>query len=158
MHMDFMCQVYRIQAQAGRYFLHEHPALVTSWMLPFIREIAELPGVTSVLANMCSFGMTAPTDDGNEGLVYKPTRWLTNAPELAKELARHRCNGDHDHVRLLSGKAAAAQVYPPRLCATIARGISRQMRKDVDDMLLLDQLEREEAGEEGQMLFNLDTG
>ena len=30
-HLDFVCQPYRDQMDAGRYFLHEHPASASSW-------------------------------------------------------------------------------------------------------------------------------
>ena len=31
MHIRFVMKLYRIQAQAGRYYLHEHPAYASSW-------------------------------------------------------------------------------------------------------------------------------
>ena len=36
---------------------------------------------------MCAFGMTSEDNNGN-GLVKKPTGFMTNAPELAKKLSQ----------------------------------------------------------------------
>ena len=52
----------------------------------------------------------------------------------AEELDAKKCDRTHEHVHLLDGKAAAAQVYPPALCECIVKGISRQLRDDVKSL------------------------
>ena len=37
---------------------------------------------------------------------------------------------DHDHVPLVGGSAAAAAIYPHKLCCSICRGLAAQLRAD----------------------------
>ena len=59
------------------------------------------------------------------GLVKKPTGFMTSSKCLAEDLNR-KCDGGHDHVPLMAGRAAAAQVYPEMLCEAICRGVVKQ--------------------------------
>jgi hypothetical protein len=64
------------------------------------------------------------------GLVKKPTGWMTNAPLVAKELAK-KCYKSHDkHVRLEGGRAAKAAIYPEGLVVAILRGLMAQRGAD----------------------------
>ena len=72
-HMEFVCRLYRIQLAMGGYILHEHPAGATSWDLPCVQDILRRTGVSTVMANMCCFGMVARDDDG----VVRPVAKLT---------------------------------------------------------------------------------
>ena len=63
---------------------------------------------------------------GNLVPAKKPTRWMTNAPELAKLLAV-RCDKSHRHQHLMGGRAAAAAFYSPKLLRTIIKGIARTL-------------------------------
>ena len=38
MHMTFCCEVYDMQIESGRYFIHEHPLSNKSWQLPTMRQ------------------------------------------------------------------------------------------------------------------------
>ena len=134
MHLQFTFELYDMQVKAGRYFLHEHPFAASSWQEKCVVDFILRHDVYTAVSHMCRFGMTAPRGDGTEGPVMKPTRWLTNAPCVADELEAMKCTKDHDHVTLLDGKAKAAQVYPPALCRTIVRGLSRQLRQDISDL------------------------
>ena len=80
---------------------------------------------------MCQFGMTSPItgSDGQVGHVKKPTGFLSSSRFIAAELNRY-CDGSHDHVHLVAGKAAAAQVYPPELCKAMLRGTRKQKQAD----------------------------
>ena len=40
-----MIQVYKIEIEGGRWFLHEHPAGATSWDMQEMRELGEMQGV-----------------------------------------------------------------------------------------------------------------
>ena len=79
--------------------------------------------------DMCKFGMVAIGEDGLEGSVLKPTRWMGNCPHILQRLAR-RCDRSHQHVQLVGGKAAQAVVYPFKLQEEICRGLGIQMKKD----------------------------
>eukprot|EP00973_Karenia_brevis_P051875 7204816-Karenia_brevis.AAC.1 len=66
----------------------------------------------------------------------KPTKFMTNAMEVAKEL-RRRCDGSHKHQALLSGRAAGAARYPEALCRAICRGLSRELRKEIEKLTVV---------------------
>lgn len=109
-----------------------------------VQFVAKYPDLCSVVTHMCRFGMVAADDQGHAGPVFKPTRWLTNSPMLAKELSQYTCLRNHRHVHLLGGRASGAAVYPPRLCAAVARGIGDQLRQALQSLnqCSLDQVKR----------------
>ena len=53
----------------------------------------------------------------------------TNGALIARELER-RCNGNHEHGQLLSGRAGPAARYTEELCQAIVRGILAQKESD----------------------------
>eukprot|EP00969_Alexandrium_andersonii_P248520 10980282-Alexandrium_andersonii.AAC.1 len=55
------------------------------------------------------------------------TRWMSSAGLILFELGC-KCTGGHQHTHLVSGRAAAAAVYPPQLCWAILRGADAQCR------------------------------
>ena len=111
--------------------MHEHPASASSWKLPEVTKMMNRPGVECIVNSTCMFGMTTKDEEGNEGPVLKPTRWMTNAPCVAQQLNR-RCKGTHEHhVRLMgSNRAARAAVYPPKLVKAIVKGLQAQREFD----------------------------
>ena len=44
-HTNFMTELYREQIEDGHYVLHEHHRRATSWKLPEIEKLMEVPGV-----------------------------------------------------------------------------------------------------------------
>ena len=86
-HLTFCVELYRLQARGGRYFLHEHPAYATSWQTDIIEGMMSEPGVSRVVGDQCLYGCEA--ECGSQ--VKEPTGFMTNAPELGKELAM-RCS------------------------------------------------------------------
>ena len=79
--------------------------------------------------HMCRFGMTG-RDHLGQGLVKKPTGFLTDCPALARTLDR-KCTGDHRHLSSLNaGGLAQFAIYPPRLCQAIVAGLMRQLKID----------------------------
>ena len=65
-------------------------------------------GVYFVSGDLCHFGLQVSP----EGPSKKPTGFLTNSIEIARELYL-RCPGDHHHCRLPHGLAHLAQEYTP---------------------------------------------
>ena len=112
------------QVKQGGLFLLEHPQSSAAWRLDCSQQLAHIPGVIQAITHMCQFGMKS-RDEWGEGLVMKPTRFVTNAPAIAEKLAR-RCPSGHRHVPLLSGRARAAEEYPPELCDAILEGLEIQ--------------------------------
>ena len=130
-YVRFCAKIYEHQREAGRYFLHEHPWLATSWSLPEIDKLLCYDDVQRVRTDMCQFGMTSRQGGIGSALgpVLKPTGFLTNSKCIAKELSQ-RCTRDHEHVPLVGGRAAAAAIYPHKLCAAICKGLAAQIRAD----------------------------
>ena len=87
LHMDFVCELYREQALAGRYFLHEHPLGASSWKLECIQKVAEMAGVHLVHGDQCQYGASS-----GGAPVKKPTRFMTNSTCLAEALSK-TCQG-----------------------------------------------------------------
>ena len=125
-HITFCFEMYEIQRKAGRFFMHEHPSSASSWSRPEVLRMLLRDDVELVEVDMCDFGMTA-TDEFGEALVRKRTKILTNAPEVARRVAR-KCTGDHRHVHLIGGRAKRAQLYPRAFSRAVCDGIAAQKR------------------------------
>ena len=131
-HIRFCCTLYDYQLKRGKHFLHEHPWTARSWKLDFIQDLLNDERVHLVEGHMCDFGMTSHVNGkhGERGLVKKPTGFMTSSYEIAQLLNR-KCSGGHQHVPLVGGRAAGAQVYPEMLCQAIVDGMLRQ--KNIDE-------------------------
>ncbi|CAK0854151.1 unnamed protein product, partial [Prorocentrum cordatum] len=92
-----------------------------------IKSIRELPGVIVVKGSQCVFGAKSYWPDGSEGLVAKPTGWMTNSREVAKQVGVV-CDGSHEHVHLLERRAKAAERYPLGLVKAILKGIRNELK------------------------------
>ena len=125
LHLDFCARLYEIQHESGRLFVHEHPDRATSWGEPSMIKLKEMKNVLLVTADQCAYGLTVKVK-GKERIVRKTTKFLTNSPEIAKELSR-RCPQNHEHMQLKGGNyCRQAQRYPPELCEAICRGAARE--------------------------------
>ena len=88
LHVRFCCELYKLQAEAGRYFLHEHPANAASWQLAEMQELLKTNGVQRVVSDQCQYGQE--TREGE--LVKKRIGWLSNSPEILDVLQK-KCYG-----------------------------------------------------------------
>lgn len=70
-----------------------------------------------------------PHDDGYDAPAKKPTGFLSFSRCILEEFSL-RCGWSHVHPHLMSGRAAAAVLYPPALCRAICRGFSKQRACD----------------------------
>ncbi len=127
-HMEFVSELYSMQEEGGRYFLHENPASATSWSLGCIQRVMGLGKTVAVTGDQCEYGLLS-CDSSGVAPAKKPTKFMTNSLAIAGEL-NVRCRGGHRHVHLVSGRAAAAAEYPDGLCEAICRGLARQKRWD----------------------------
>ena len=137
MHMEFVCELYAMQVEGNRYFLHEHPYGASSWSLSCIKRTMALQGVEEIRADQCQFGQRAK----NGRPIMKPTGFMSNSPLLLKEL-RRVCKGEKgycrgvpeteglEHQHCTGAVARGAAIYPMKLCRDILRGISKQLRAD----------------------------
>ena len=142
-HLSFAMELYDLQVQGGRFFLHERPLGASSWEQPCMTAfLTRHPETFTAVTNMCQFGKTT---EATGELVLEPTQWITNAPRLAEELRKHRCQGGHSHGQPRAGPAGQAADYPPALCQTIVRGISMQLTDDVDALRRYDKESRDQG-------------
>ena len=79
MHMKFACEIYEMQIEDGRYFLHEHPLRATSWQLECIQRVRSMSSVMTVTADQCMFGLKTKGEAGKLEFAKKPTRFMTNS-------------------------------------------------------------------------------
>ena len=79
-----------------------------------------------VRGDMCAFGMMQEDENGKR-LVMKPTGF--NAPAIAEALSE-KCDGQHQHIRLVGGRASRADVYPDEMCCRIFKGLIEQIKRD----------------------------
>ena len=121
-HLHFVISLYKIQIDAGRHFLHEHPAGARSWIDLQMQRLLSHPRVSSVVSDKCQYGLTTPGNDGEFLPAKKPTRWASTSPHMLKRLSA-RCPADHEHQHLMGGRAAHAAYYPPMLITNILRGM-----------------------------------
>ncbi len=137
-HLDFVAELYEMQLDAGRYFLHEHPEWATSWKLPRIDAVLRRTGVERVRGDQCQFGAEIRSGAHRGDPVMKPTGFMTNSPMIARAVGA-RCGGRDGWCsrskggrhRLCSGQHAKdAAVYPRSLCRAILRGVRDQLRED----------------------------
>ena len=120
-HLKFTCEIYNDRHRRGKWFLHEHPALATSWGELSIKKILKLSGVDSIRADQCKFGLVTPSDGGPKPAL-KPTRFMSKSPEMLMHPSR-KCDRIRKHQPLVSGRCAAAAFYPRGLVRAILRGI-----------------------------------
>jgi hypothetical protein len=133
-HIRFVMELYQLQMDGGRYFLHEHPAFATSWAETEVKRIAAMPGVEVAIGDQCQY--EAADKDGTP--IKKPTKFMTNSSHIASELSR-RCSGKlglcsrkqgGKHALCNGERAKAAAIYPFALCRAILTGFRNQMMAD----------------------------
>lgn len=125
-HLEFVCRMYKLQADAGRYYLHEHPATARRWKEQCVIRTMQATNGIQVSGDMCRFGMTTRRPGPYPGLAFKTTTSMTNLLCIAHQLERPCLNKvfsttDHKHLRLEQGLCTQAQVWPPELCRAICR-------------------------------------
>ena len=122
-HLKFVCALYRRQARRGKWFLHEHPKTAASWHTLPIKRILKMPDVGTSTMDQCMYGLTTPGTNREPVPAKKPTRWMSNSPEMLEMLCR-QCDKSHAHQHLVGGRAAAASFYPPQLLRAILQGMA----------------------------------
>lgn len=122
-HVQVSAEVCWWQHRRGKLFAFEHPRTSKAWREEEIERLILEPGVHVCYIDMCAYGMKVKNAPNR-----KPTMWITNSWDIARELQR-RCTRDHQHEALMGGKAVLAQIYPEGLCKAIVRGLKRHLRR-----------------------------
>ena len=131
--LTFVAVAYECQRKGGRHAHIEHPWESRAWVT---KAFSRLRGFATYV-DQCEYGLTVPGEDGKDGLVKKPTCFLTTKESMHKGLAVE-CSGGHQHIRLEGNvpgqgpRSKMAENYPPKL----ARMLAKLMVEDgADDML-----------------------
>ncbi len=133
-HLAFVCELYALQMEGGRYFLHENPDKATSWDRECMQKLLQDERVHRSVGDQCQFGQQSYLGDP----VKKPTGWLSNSPEILKAISR-RCRGQGGECSRRAGGrhavaagriAREAAAYPFRLCRAILQGCRNQLFRD----------------------------
>ena len=82
--------------------------------------------------------------------------FMTSSKCVAAQLDR-RCNGQHDHVHLVGGRASSAQVYPQPLCEAMLRGIAQQKARDACNQLITPKMNNNQLKKFVGPLASVDT-
>ncbi len=82
-HVRFCLELYQLQVDEGRFFLHEHPNSSTSWSMPEVIKMIALEGVDTTVCDMCAYGLEAEDKLAAEGDGVQPP--ATEDPEEATE-------------------------------------------------------------------------
>lgn len=125
-HMLSAIKLYHIQAEAGRFAIHEHPASASSWKLPEMQALMSDLNISKTNTHMCRFGMNSENEVG-VGVVKRPTGFRANS-EHVREQSSRKCMGGHRHVQLMSGRARACQVHAEMLVRAILKGIKQELK------------------------------
>ena len=128
--LQFFVDVWWDQISRGKFFLHEHPATVSSWDIPMIRDLTAHLGVSVVTGDMCRWETHLAEERKTQGtdqpvLVKKPTKWMTNCPSLAILLGV-RCTGGHEHSKLEGSRRTLQASKSP---TSLVQGILNLVRK-----------------------------
>ena len=133
-HLAFVTELYQIQMDGGRYFLHENPESASSWERPPMARLACDPRVERVVGDQCQYGQQSHTG----APVRKATGWMSNSKEILRTLEK-RCKGTRGECsrarggrhETASGRVAReAAIYPFKLCRAILEGCRNQLLKD----------------------------
>ena len=89
-HFKFVCELYKLQHEAGRKFLHEHRVGATSWPVRCIGKVKPLEGVKITGADLCMYGLkTWSTHRGiKDTPAQKRTICMTNSEAIATRLGK----------------------------------------------------------------------
>ena len=103
-HIRSCCLLYEYQLRRGKHFLHEHPWTARSWKLDCVQQLMENRNVQLVQGHMFQFGMTTHVDEknGEQGLVKKPTGFLTSSQCIAQALNLQCAGGEDTSMFILS--------------------------------------------------------
>merc|ERR1712026_132976 len=76
--LGFAVEIYWLQLEAGRHFLHEHPATASSWRERLVQALRRDPRVGEVVGDQCRYGLKTAGPHGEWWPAKKPTRFLSS--------------------------------------------------------------------------------
>ena len=82
-HMQFVCRMYKLQHEEGRYFLHEHSQSELPSRKDCVEEIQEMTGAKLMSVSQGSCSLPSIRRERNVELNEKSTMMVTNCPAIA---------------------------------------------------------------------------
>ena len=144
-HLEFAMKIYEWQVRRGKKALFEHPATSKAWGEESVQRVLRIPGVSRVRGDQCEYGLRVGEDMKP---ARKPTDFMVNGKGMARALSK-RCNGDHQHVPLVNGKAKGAQRYPEELCRAMVNGFREDWESGLSAVVFFEnEVDVEEAPED----------
>ena len=107
-HMRFAAKFCRLQAEQGRWLLHEHPNSASSWKLPEVQELMNDLGIQKTAGHMCRYGMQSMDEHGSSK-VKQTTGFLANSAMLVGRLSL-KLMGGHRHIQLVGDRLLKPQL------------------------------------------------
>ena len=139
MHLEFCIELYWIQLEAGRFFLHEHPDSASSWQVKAMQKLLEDERVLHVKGDMCAQGMTSNDWDG-VGLVKKTTGWATNSPRIAEQVSARCSNKDGEPSEFVQFDSRTENLGLPRKAPFQWNQVTRRLAVDAESGFVLQDL------------------
>ena len=137
-HLRFLIELYHIQMDNKRYFVHEHPARAASWELDIIKDVMNDPRVDRADCDQCQYGAEVRFGSKLGAPVCKPSGFMSNSPFTLSEL-KVRCQGRQGecsrqgggvHAQCSGRIASDAARYPVGLVRAILKGFRKQLEHD----------------------------
>ena len=98
-HLRFVCTLYKLQHDEGRYFVHEHPQGAGSWTEDVIEHTREYTGAEILTIDQCQYGLLSTTPEGEVLPALKPTKIMTNCEGMRTTLYKRCDRKSHRHAR-----------------------------------------------------------
>ena len=117
-HLRFVCTLYKLQHDEGRYFVHEHPQGAGSWTEDVIEHTREYTGAEILTIDQCQYGLLSTMTEGEVLPALKPTKIMTNCegmgPPSTRDATRSRTamlasKEERERVRLRSTPTSFAK-------------------------------------------------
>ena len=85
-HFRFVCTLYRLQHDEGRYFAHEHPQGAGSWNEDVIEHTNDYTDAEILTIDQCQHGLLSTTPEREILPAFKPTKIMTNCQGMKTTL------------------------------------------------------------------------
>ena len=105
-HLTFAVDCALTQPLAGREFLLEHPAVVTSRQTRELQDLGSCAGVYSVAFNQC---MTGPVSPCSRTPMTKCTKLMSNSKHFVEAFRGNMCDQSHLH-QLIQGSEGGSRL------------------------------------------------
>ena len=152
----FALLIFRLQVQAGRKVVLEHPWRASSWTLACTQNILALQDVFQTVFDQCLLGLrTLQTDQAVRKRTVFMTNWTGLCSSFSTRCTPATCNHFPSFHAQLQGaeggmsRTRAAQTYPLRFCQNFAQSVFQEhLRQQVQAPALPQDVEEVSEDEE----------